>query len=65
MPRVFFQILINFRTHHNVAPVDSDVGVPVGSVHLVHEAEGVEKLMDYNLDKGGDKMIALGASTFS
>ena len=54
MPRVFFQILINFRTHHNVAPVDSDVGVPVGSVHLVHEAEGVEELVDYDLDDGDE-----------
>ena len=36
-------------THHNVVPVDGDVGVPVGSVHLVHEAEGVKKLMDHNL----------------
>ena len=54
MPRVFFQILINFRTHHNVAPVDSDVGVPVGSVHLVHEAEGVEELVDYDLDNGDE-----------
>ena len=37
-------------TYHNVVPVDGDVGVPVGSVHLVHEAEGVKKLMDHNLD---------------
>ena len=43
-----------FLTHQNVVPVDGDVGVPVGSVHLVHEAEGVEELVDYDLDNGYD-----------
>ena len=41
-------------THHNVVPVDGDVGVPVGSVHLVHEAEGVEELVNHNLCNGDD-----------
>ena len=45
--------IAKYLTHpyHNVVPVDSDVGVPVGSVHLVHEPEGVEKLVDHDLDK--------------
>ena len=46
---------MGFLSHHNVVPVDGDVGVPVGSVHLVHEAEGVEELVDYNLHNGDDK----------
>ena len=49
---------IDFLTHHNVAPVDGDVGVPVGSVHLVHEAEGVKKLMNNDLDNDYDNMTA-------
>ena len=46
--------VIFFPTHHNVVPVDGDVGIPVGSVHLVHEAEGVEELVDYDLDNGDE-----------
>ena len=42
-------------THHNVVPVDGDVGVPVGSVHLVHEAQGVEELVDHDLDSHDDE----------
>ena len=41
-------------THHNVVPVDGDVGVSVGSVHLVHEAKGVEELVNHHLCNGDD-----------
>ena len=37
-------------THLDVSPVHGDVGVPVGSVLLVLEAEGVEQLMHHHLE---------------
>ena len=50
-----FSSIMGFLSHHNVVPVDGDVGVPVGSVHLVHEAQGVEELVDHNLDSHDDE----------
>ena len=37
-------------TDLDVCPVHGDVGVPVGSVLLVLEAEGVEQLMHHHLE---------------
>ena len=37
-------------TDLDVSPVHGDVGVPVGSVLLVLEAEGVEQLMHHHLE---------------
>ena len=45
---------MGFLSHHNVVPVDGDVGVPVGSVHLVHEAQGVKELVHHHLGNGDD-----------
>ena len=51
---LWIKFLFSFLTHHNVVPVDGDVGVSVRSVHLVHEAEGVKELVNNHLDNDND-----------
>ena len=48
--------------HLNVVPVDGDVVVPVRSVHLMAEAEGVEELVNHRLDNDNDNVIPVSAA---